>query len=310
MFECSCGDRGYVIPAERAVETYQEGALWCSGTLSMLGYDNTPTVVFNPYSYRQLQDSLGLARLDEYLRCVSTAAKGGSGGGGAEYCESMRPTISDIERQGVSSVAVLSRCKANYAALQWDEGAAVLFQSYDVFDKATGGQAERAGLVRQDVDPTLVTPETVQCIVGAAALGQTADACLVDVFLGKERSRKREDYFLYEPVVGVASTTAAVDACEVFTGPAAALAVDNEFERCTTNDLATQCNIPSFVWSGRSSGKTPVASMHSWAHGNVQVENTNAKKDAMETEFRGISAEMVRRIQQVCGVDQHACMHV
>lgn len=42
-----------------------------------------------------------------------------------------------------------------------------------------------------------------------------------------------------------------VDACEVHTGPAQALPQPNEFLNCAVNDMESQCNIPSFVWSGR-----------------------------------------------------------
>ena len=75
----------------------------------MLGYDQNPIVIFNPLSYLDLQS--GLHGLDEYLQCTST---GGTGIGERKEdppiaCETLRPSINILERQGVSSIAVLSR---------------------------------------------------------------------------------------------------------------------------------------------------------------------------------------------------------
>ena len=68
VFTCSCGDKKYRIPSDRASENYLDGALWCSGTLNIMGYSQNPIVVFNPYSYSELQALL--SGLDSYLRCV------------------------------------------------------------------------------------------------------------------------------------------------------------------------------------------------------------------------------------------------
>ena len=109
MFECACGDTAYSIPEERAIETYREGAFWCSGTLNMLGYNQNPVVVMNPYSYAQLQALL--SGLDRYLLCISGAGTGDFQGVDldGESCESLRPGIAALEAQGVSSIAVLTR---------------------------------------------------------------------------------------------------------------------------------------------------------------------------------------------------------
>lgn len=151
-----------------------------------------------------------------------------------------------------------NRCKANYAAMQWDEGTAVLFQSDKIFDEVTRGMARAAGLSR----PTTVTGVTrrvSECILATAAAGQAPDTCLVTDYLGIERNRKPEDYFLYEISSNSRAGSVYVDACEVYTGPAANVGgigmygnLSNEFQRCIDNDLTTPCQVPSFVWSGRS----------------------------------------------------------
>lgn len=70
VFKCPCQDTPYRIPLARAKEDYNDGAFWCSGTLNMLGVDQNPVVIFNPFSYKDLQDRL--IGLDAYLECTST----------------------------------------------------------------------------------------------------------------------------------------------------------------------------------------------------------------------------------------------
>lgn len=133
--------------------------------------------------------------------------------------------------------------------------------------------------------------------------GDPPDACLVDTYLGKERNRKREDYFLYEPLGdqqgSVARETMHVDACEVFTGPAGYLPANNSFERCLNNDRITQCNIPFFVWSGRSSGRTPVANYHSLRDPLRSTGNINLREERAMDTFRTISTELATLIKAV-----------
>lgn len=285
-----------------------EGAFWCSGTLNMLGVDQKPTVVFNPYSYYELQSNL--AGLDAYLKCTSTIGMGEEENMDGETCESKRPYIKDLENQGVSSIAVLTRCKANYAASQWDEGTAVLLQPDAVFERLTGGKARQAGLLWRksmitDIDSNaIVTKELKDCIKATFDAGQPPDACLTDIFL---KSKKREDYFMYETTTGNIGESMLVDACEVHTGAARQLAArgvnasDNEFQKCLDNDLETQCNVPNFVWSGRSSGKTPVANYHSWADSDALsgAEYDSQKKKRALIEFAAISKKIAETILAV-----------
>lgn len=75
----------------------------------MLGTDQNPIVVFNRFSYAQLQANL--RGLDAYLECISGDGTGDfpSSSDRTESCDSIKPTIDEIEEQGVSSIAVLSR---------------------------------------------------------------------------------------------------------------------------------------------------------------------------------------------------------
>lgn len=292
VFQCACNDTAYSIPRNRAEEDYTKGAFWCSGTLNMLGTDQNPIVVFNPYSYYELQSRL--SGLDEYLKCLSqfgsddASARQATG----ETCESIRPYVDKLEEQGVSSIAVLTRCKANYAALQWDEGTAVLFQSDEVFERLTKGKVRMAQILWMretflSFPNAYVTSELKDCILATAASGQPPDACLTDIFLKKQ---KKEDYFIYETAPSTRKESMMVDACEVHTGPAKELGNMSSFQQCLDNDLETQCNVPSFIWSGRSSGKTPVANFHSWK--DLDTGDDAPKMQRALTEFKAIASKI------------------
>ena len=339
VFKCACNDAAYKIPDERATETFRQGAFWCSGTLNMLGVDQNPLVIFNPFSYKELQN--GLINLDKYLECKSTIGMGEAENNMGQTCESLRPSIKELEDQGVSSIAVLTRCKSNYAASQWDEGASVLFQPDAVFKRLTMGKADLAGVAdyRYEVTEsfsTIITKELKDCLLTTAANGQPPDACLLDIFL---RTRKKEDFFVYETLSSSSSSSSGtssspsgtssgtssspsgtssgtssspsgplgresmlIDACEVYTGPASENR-SQEFKHCLDNDLETQCNIPSFIWSGRSTGRTPVANFHSWKDtesvGLGQTVWESPKMRRAVTEFQGIAKKMSAIIQAV-----------
>ena len=145
----------------------------------------------------------------------------------------------------------------------------MLIQGKEVFDRLTNNRANLAGQYWRAPDG--VTASVVACINGTAQLGQSPQACLETTFLGIERGKTRETYFIYEtdPEGGtlMRGESLYVDACQVYTGPATALgSVNNTFQNCITNDHVTQCNIPSFIWSARSAGTTPVAFSHGWAY--------------------------------------------
>ena len=67
---CACNDTAFGIPPSRAQEGLAGVGLWCTGTLSLLDASNQPFVVYNPYTYAQLQALA--AGSDAYLACMSS----------------------------------------------------------------------------------------------------------------------------------------------------------------------------------------------------------------------------------------------
>lgn len=172
-----------------------------------------------------------------------------------------------------------------------------------------------AGVIRpqsSEFSSALVSDDVKNCILSTAAVGDTVDNCL-DGFLSN-LGKKKEDYFLYESMAGTSTTTGSsstfntnsetesmyIDSCEVYTGPASTLPHPNDFENCI-EETGEKCSIPSFVWTGRSSGKTPVASFHSWKD-NSNLDGSSGRSVREEraiAELNKISLEIVDKIKQV-----------
>lgn len=104
VFKCSCGDVPYKIPDAQA----RNSLFWCTGTLNMLtGDQQSPSVVYNRYSFQELLDMLSQNNgIIAYLECIST----GQIPPGSSGCDPLLPRIPYLEQQGVTPIAVLSRC--------------------------------------------------------------------------------------------------------------------------------------------------------------------------------------------------------
>jgi len=73
-FNCACNDNSFSIVPKRKIETWQENAFWCSGTMTMLEYDGTTKYVYNPFSLQELSDIISENnKFETYLQCVATA---------------------------------------------------------------------------------------------------------------------------------------------------------------------------------------------------------------------------------------------
>ena len=108
---CACNDTAFGIPPSRAQEGLAGVGLWCTGTLSLLDASNQPFVVYNPYTYAQLQALA--AGSDAYLACMSSKTYLP----GETDCNP--PTDNGpLQAQGVNVLTVLTACKANYLDTQ------------------------------------------------------------------------------------------------------------------------------------------------------------------------------------------------
>ena len=234
---CACGDTPLAITPLAAEAT--EYAFWCTGTLSMVDGANDQIVVYNPYSYAQLQSKAG--GMQAYLECASSSYK----------CDA--PTDPVFTAQGVTLLNVLVKCRENFVEKNWDQAAYVLFDPTQ----------------RYRFNPNTVLPTSyadpygvLACLVSQAGVGGTNGACLDQYLYFTNTLYDR--YWAYAPAASAAPAPQYVDACLTFSGPAsgpnsASAAV---FENCVDAESDGLCTLSGHLWSPSSSNNVPVGQTH------------------------------------------------
>lgn len=257
---CACGDSAAMIPPATAQKGLFDSAFWCTGTLRMTLADGSSKVVFNPHTFADLRQ-MAAPSLEAYLDCVS----GGFEDGRYASCFELEPRdqLGMLEAQGVTLLAVMARCRGNYANLQWDDGAGYLFNS---------SLSEDLSQMRPTMDARFPAgvyayEEVAACLRDSLILASGTDVCLN--LLLRILDVRRSEYFAYEEAADGVQT----DACEVFTGPARDGIAP--FRQCLdenqgvvdtalggTLHAESDCELPYFLWTGSSRNRIPVASAH------------------------------------------------
>ena len=250
---CACGDTPFSIPPSRREEGLAGGGFWCTGTLSLLDASNRPFIIYNPFTYGQLQSMA--AGADEYLACVSGKLYDQQ----TSNCDSLLPTAPEF--QGVSVLTVLTACKSNYMNSQWDKAAYMVFNA-TAFRQEVGRAA-----------PDLQGLPAVIGSVGACLLNPaTRPVCLQEymTLLGHDP----EVYWSYEDTPQSASSQH-IDACQVFTGPAQNPDIGPDmrstFRACLDNYADSNCQISSNLWTPQSDNAVPVAHRHAVKLGSSEA---------------------------------------
>lgn len=226
---CACGDTPLTISNKQ--ESFLDYAHWCSGTLGMVDGVNNPFVIFNPYSYQELQ--FAASGMQDYLDCASSSYK----------CTP--PTLPEFDFQGVTLLNVLIKCRENYAKKQWDP------MAYVLYDKSKWGLFKtRIPLTFSPSDPYGIK----SCLVQNPASNQF---CL-ELYLNNSQDAY-DTYFAYRRAP-TESRPEYLDACLTFSGPHKANA--SEFSNCVDGVNENQCLIPAHLWSPDSPNTVPVAHEH------------------------------------------------
>ena len=268
---CSCGDSPYSI--QRREEGLAEMAFWCTGTLSLLDTSNKPYVIYNPYTYAQLVAYASGA--DSYLACMSSKTYLA----GQTNCNP--PSAPLLQSQGVSVLTVLTACKNNYLNMQWDKGAHILFN-----------QTLFSQLVRGVDYPTLPasTQEVGACLANPALSQGCQAAFLVDAL---------NMYFIYNSLA-TATQSQFVDACQVFTGPAANPNLPptqtGMFRACLDQYANSNCQISSSLWTAQSSNPVPVAQQHA-----VHFVDESAMQVAVQVKYDAAQALVSEALSKLVG---------
>ena len=245
VVKCACNDTALSITPARAQETWRDYALWCSGTLSMVDGTNNPFVVYNPYSYAELQAKA--SGMQAYADCASKSYQ----------CKPPSDPVFDI--QGVSLLNVLVKCRENFVENRWDSAAYVLF------DPTQAYRYRAKGVISRPADSMGVQA----CLRLQAAAGASNSACL-DQFL----AYRGIDYYLYwayERLLDATVRAQRVDACLTFSGPAAA--GFPVFQNCVDDETLSVCTLAGHAWSPTSNNTVPIGQSHAVLYSGRQADS-------------------------------------
>lgn len=264
---CACLDEAVTIPEPRALQGVSEGAHWCTGTLKMMDSFGNPIYIYNELSYSQLRSSLG-TRMDAYLRCISrTNQNVTSLSQTAGDCKNLEPVVLNLKKQQVSAIAVFQRCKANFQQKQWDEGAFLFYA-----DTATKTKYLNS-VVLPKPSPQMQAA-VGNCLVTAQADGGSSSdnrGCMQDFIKMSQVTHWRYERHVKSIRAPTSASdtdplidTRGIDACIVFSGPAANEDpnIHTEFRKCSNSFPDAGCKIPSMIWSSGSKNRVPVANLH------------------------------------------------
>lgn len=260
---CACGDSPFAIPEARRREGLEGAGLWCTGTLSLLDASNKPFVIYNPFTYLQLQTMA--EGFDEYLACMSSKLYDPE----TSNCDRFVHTVPEF--QGVSVLTVLTACKNNYMNSQWDKAAYILFNQTAFRQELGRAPPDLAGL-----------PSTMKSVGTCLSNAATRSTCLQDYMVS--RGLDPEVYWSYEDVA-TSSPSERIDACQVFTGPAQnpeiGPAKRSEFRACLDHYGDSNCQISSNLWTPQSDNAVPVAHRHA-----VKLSNSEALAGVVALKFQ------------------------
>lgn len=316
---CPCGDEGFRIDPARRAEGPADGAFWCAGTLLLTRYDGTQGVVFNPFSLDQISAKLHRdpRRTPElYLACLSNTTDPGE-------CDSKLPRIREFEAAGVPSMSVWSRCKANYAAKQWDIGATLLFNESIVSDRDSDAvRLQSISTIRMVHAQamswvTKVDDNLLSCMSSA---GQSPQACR-DIAFASPRVGTQTGSFVdevpdaqetfYFSYARQADPDGEVDSCRTFTGPARHAGTAEaraQFSACLGDAVGYSapgqaapraCEIPLIATRGTRSTRIDVASLHR------RMDSTGKEREALAARMHEEALDKVRAFISEVESDAH-----
>ena len=265
VMQCGCGDTAYRIPPRQRAHHWADGALWCSGTLSMVLTSGEVALVYNPYSLDEL--SAGLTGLTAYVNCLSTALDPPN--------DCVRPAQEDtrlplLVNQGVEPIAVWAKCKSNYAQSAWDIGAGSLF-TIPNSDNNNNDNVPNDVRQRAMAWAAALSPNLLACLQDSARLRQDYSACqrlFFSLSTTTTTSATPASYYLYVQQPPQQQSDEPPDACRVFTGLAGAAANGSALKALMGNCImsptsdVSACDLNPFVWSATAPQKLGVAAVH------------------------------------------------
>lgn len=191
---CACGDTELTIPP--AIPAVAGFDLWCTGTLSMVDSNNNQFIVYNPYTYQQLQAMA--SGLQAFVDCESSV--------NGYKCTA--PADPVFAQQGINTINVLVKCRENFVNQRWDPAAYVLYN------------AKLHYMIKYQTRFIQVPPADAYGVQACLASNQSAatsnQACLNALLVDTGVSWDQYWAYTTQTQEGAQYT----DACVTFTGPA------------------------------------------------------------------------------------------
>jgi hypothetical protein len=157
------------------------------------------------------------------------------------------PVDVEFDRQGVSLLNILVKCRENYVKRRWDPGAYVWFD------------ARYHQYLKLDYVPPPPFSDVCgmqACLIKMAEDGTSNMAC-VQQYL-ECRGMSDGEYWSYERSTNLAPEY--TDACLVFSGPAEKNI--SKFQQCVDGPEVGNCSLPVHCWSPTSANNVPVCEQH------------------------------------------------
>jgi hypothetical protein len=273
VLDCVCGDKGVRIASDRRKESIGNFAFWCSGVLKMVNSDGYEKYVYNKWSFEELVTDLHEKGYNYLQNCVSQRTLS------SEQCAVLLSKIEDPRKYAnflnnkVSPLAVLTRCRENFAAKTWDVGIFAAGNEdikNDVLSVYTIEEKEIEFIFSSLKD----IPSVLQCLA-MGPLRTTVQSCM-NVYL-TTYTLSSMNYFYYTDI----ENGEIIDACKFLSDPDFSKYPDvnkciqhNENTACIKDSIltGTDCNIMMTTLSADQMSRTDV----------VQLFNIKAKFNETE----------------------------
>lgn len=276
--KCTCGDQPHRIPSNRRNEKFDEGALWCSGSMLLPLVTGTQGVIYNPFTMEQLT-----ALLTPTVEvCMDARAKEVGVPTACSMQEEARGGLSVLIDQQVQPIDVWARCKSNYLYGQWDVGAGAVFMDSNAMDTVTG-----VSDYTKEMQPVAVQWATdhglLSCMRAQGRFDVDYGTCMT-AFLQTKYAHTPAWYYTYD----IAPEGQLPDACLVFSGLAknAPPELATKMQGCLNvtrlsvfeqeqTKASNQCDLNPLLWR---SGAPHVASV-TQQHGSASASTADIAQE-------------------------------
>jgi hypothetical protein len=181
-------------------------------------------------------------------------------------------------------LSVYQKAVSNFNSQSWDQGAFAVFNS----------SFRKAQKMVEGVPEVRDTFGVAACLQKAKDNGFDNQGCFQDYFL---KGQQANEYFEYSNITETNPDSSQIHACMTFSGGAEHPdpAVASQFKACLEGfDNATKCDIPSIMWSGRSTNRVPVASYHT-----MVIDNMEKRKEFAESNIANIRGNVLTVLEQI-----------